>query len=821
MDLSLQSKLFRKMQNVKQLLLSLSSHEVSSLLLSDFVKRYVDTHDDYVGPLYKIDFQLPTDKWAGIAQSQYALTYMKIILSVEQDIQRNCPLGAVMRDTLQKIELAFPDLYNMSIWSCDVQNVADFTCRSAIHNADNSVNVSFPFRLFVLTDMLRSAKHVAWFYRHDTIKCCTPLVHQQQIVGAVYCEIDKKEAPYFMCFLDIIASLLGHLLSLTTTSTDLVVVEKAAIEDRFEEYQRKTMGKPSLEEEQKMIDIAPPQMQEEVKKVSRETKSIVIKPTEAKPIETKVAEPALPSRTIIKRILQTQEAVLTEDAKGDYGDMAVSIVNQNIESAISAPIIKDGEVKGVIHLEEIRVNRGFRAKDLTLVNIVATKLAKFLDQVQQRQGEYFSQKKREEPQEQLEQSPQKPQVSLQQLREMASYVLQKIENKEFSSQQLDEILGDMNTQDCQNSYWSAIWKVSFFLVRFSQNPQHIVDDFIRDHRKVSPPLFEEFLGDEAMRPGPIERLVAQSAKLKKWIQATLGLKFIAIANIMDTLIEFFTSMIKNFFRSWKFAKSVQRHMERERLGNMAPAMANDWQRNRRLLSRYLRIAGFSPQNSQATFALELALDIRHNLDESIRDLSLLTATQRSSVAKKSLFEFIGGFIPNPFEVLWAWKDIFIVVFFMKYNREEVEHMYWQMVDSGRQIVSFLNEEQTKPVAVELQSYEYELQWRMAPQKTYSDLDECIEASRYHLQRLLQSIASSQLITPKSWTLLDLIREMKLNRSSNQVNPLCDVELEKRILCVLKPWMKTTDLQQLQLQLQDNLLFRERCKNVQQSASAFL
>lgn len=85
-----------------------------------------------------------------------------------------------------------------------------------------------------------------------------------------------------------------------------------------------------------------------------------------------VTKDVVPSRTIIKRVLQTKEGVLTEDAKGDYGDMAVSIVNQSIEAAICVPLVgKNNNILGIIHLDSTRQNQTFREDHLRLVTAIA------------------------------------------------------------------------------------------------------------------------------------------------------------------------------------------------------------------------------------------------------------------------------------------------------------------------------------------------------------------------------------------------------------------------------------------------------------------
>ncbi|WP_372368014.1 SpoIIE family protein phosphatase [Candidatus Uabimicrobium sp. HlEnr_7] len=124
----------------------------------------------------------------------------------------------------------------------------------------------------------------------------------------------------------------------------------------------------------KLLDI----MFDEIKSVDRGM--VLLKESDAGsrlwPMASKkrpnITQDVVPSRTIIKRVLQTKEGVLTEDAKGDYGNMAVSIVNQNIEAAICVPLVgKNNNILGIIHLDSIRQNQGFREDHLRLVTAIA------------------------------------------------------------------------------------------------------------------------------------------------------------------------------------------------------------------------------------------------------------------------------------------------------------------------------------------------------------------------------------------------------------------------------------------------------------------
>jgi adenylate cyclase len=82
------------------------------------------------------------------------------------------------------------------------------------------------------------------------------------------------------------------------------------------------------------------------------------------------------SSTILNRVLERQEAVLMTDVLADV-EMAgsASIVAQGIQSAISAPLIYQQELLGVLHLESRNTAQAFSKADLDLVASVAAQAA--------------------------------------------------------------------------------------------------------------------------------------------------------------------------------------------------------------------------------------------------------------------------------------------------------------------------------------------------------------------------------------------------------------------------------------------------------------
>lgn len=82
------------------------------------------------------------------------------------------------------------------------------------------------------------------------------------------------------------------------------------------------------------------------------------------------------SQTLLSRVLSRREAVLMTDVLADL-EMAgsASIVAQGVQSAISAPLIYQDELLGILHLENKNTKQAFDKADLDLVASVAAQAA--------------------------------------------------------------------------------------------------------------------------------------------------------------------------------------------------------------------------------------------------------------------------------------------------------------------------------------------------------------------------------------------------------------------------------------------------------------
>ena len=302
------------------------------------------------------------------------------------------------------------------------------------------------------------------------------------------------------------------------------------------------------------------------------------------------------------------------------------------------------------------------------------------------------------------------------------------------------------------------------------------------------PAFEKLLSDEAGRPGPIERLVAQSLWLMKTLQVTLGLTFIPLANAVDIVVDTVTSYVGSIFQTWKLMRTVRRRLARNTSEAQLKGMAEDFLLARVRLSRLLSLAGSTLATwehqpceakawqaaMQATFALKLALELRGHLDEMKRDLSLLTAQQFAQFMQKSFGDFIKSLIPNPIGIFSPWKDWIVMVFWMRYSRREVETMCANLLtgyQNMRQALETKHFQQTSAAELQQLLPGYARQLTVPELALLARLDKpqepegipleiAIEETRHALQRLIQMLCCpAQFVYPQRWRRVDLFQEL--------------------------------------------------------------
>src|SRR5260370_8346309 len=75
------------------------------------------------------------------------------------------------------------------------------------------------------------------------------------------------------------------------------------------------------------------------------------------------------SETVLKRVIETRQAVLTADAIIDSRfKSSESIVAQGIRSAMAVPLLTKGDLKGVLFLDTRERTNAFSEKDLKILS---------------------------------------------------------------------------------------------------------------------------------------------------------------------------------------------------------------------------------------------------------------------------------------------------------------------------------------------------------------------------------------------------------------------------------------------------------------------
>lgn len=91
------------------------------------------------------------------------------------------------------------------------------------------------------------------------------------------------------------------------------------------------------------------------------------------------------SRTILEQVLEQKVAVLSRDTQTDERfDASESIIMNQIRSAICVPMIQQGHVMGVVHMDSQSVSRTFGNEDLEFVTMIASELSVAIENMRMR-----------------------------------------------------------------------------------------------------------------------------------------------------------------------------------------------------------------------------------------------------------------------------------------------------------------------------------------------------------------------------------------------------------------------------------------------------
>lgn len=86
------------------------------------------------------------------------------------------------------------------------------------------------------------------------------------------------------------------------------------------------------------------------------------------------------SKTIVKEVLRTKDSLLTADAQRDQRlDMAMSIVDENIRSALCVPLVRGDRILGIVFLDTFEAGRQFNRDDCEMLTAIAMQSAMALE----------------------------------------------------------------------------------------------------------------------------------------------------------------------------------------------------------------------------------------------------------------------------------------------------------------------------------------------------------------------------------------------------------------------------------------------------------
>jgi phosphoserine phosphatase RsbU/P len=82
------------------------------------------------------------------------------------------------------------------------------------------------------------------------------------------------------------------------------------------------------------------------------------------------------SKTIVREVLRSRDSLLTADARRDQRlDMAMSIVEEGVQSALCVPLVRQDKILGIIFLDTVESARAFNKDDCELLTAIAMQAA--------------------------------------------------------------------------------------------------------------------------------------------------------------------------------------------------------------------------------------------------------------------------------------------------------------------------------------------------------------------------------------------------------------------------------------------------------------
>ena len=346
------------------------------------------------------------------------------------------------------------------------------------------------------------------------------------------------------------------------------------------------------------------------------------------------------------------------------------------------------------------------------------------------------------------------------------------------------------------------------------------------------PAWEKAVSEDIGHPGILERCIAQCKYLVQFFYYTFGLRFVAIVTFFDIILSCVVDYVQTIFQSWRMMKTIYRRLKRRDPRVQLQGITEDIAQVRWQFANIFHFSNFNSIHEDllienedkknkilgATFPLQTVLNIRDLLDQMQRDLDFVTFTQTESYFKSTLKDLLLGFVPRPNELFIPMKDLFLLIFFMKYSREQVEEMYLDVLISYTNIYNMLAKKHELDIpAIELYQYEKDIVERLQKKDDFNqeidlqNLSEIIEETHHKLQRLLQLLCYPIKSTNVYyWLKRDLLLELGKQNPYELYSLECERWLTPLVEHELKTKMIPTD-KELKFRLKESKDLLKRYK----------
>ena len=297
----------------------------------------------------------------------------------------------------------------------------------------------------------------------------------------------------------------------------------------------------------------------------------------------------------------------------------------------------------------------------------------------------------------------------------------------------------------------------------------------------SSPSGEIWLDQERVRPGILERVVEKMRWLSWLLYHIFGLTTLFILHLIDNLWELVSGYINKVFQGFMNLRSVARVNVRRAEGRLIQSvrmeLSSILDQSAQLLCLPYQTRDEIPWSHVARVTrqnpLALALNTRARIDDIRRDLMTLKKRNMGGVVGRGILGLAKDMIPNPLSLFRPWMNVFLLSFWMRYDRSRIHSSYQDLCEQIRRVDQLL-------ITSEQSIY----QGRSSP-----DLDQELNEA---LTQLGQTLSFFLIITlqshihaqPWKWEPVIQAEELQNTRHLKGLHPLPALQLRLTILSVL-------------------------------------